>query len=226
MSSIKENFEYIITILIDCDDILNEDKKFLLNYFKNNDNNELNNEKTIQIIFFYFISNKIIDNNIIKEVYLKIILSKYKKYLKSFWINYMNFILKFNYEITNLLDIYKYCNKNNIKTDCYDLLFYGMKYNNTDIIDYFLAINKKKIKELDLKFLIKKNKISLFNYIYEKLNHKYNIQNKKKINNKKYFEKEYLFIEYAIEYNKLEFCINLYELGLSNNSKNFIIPSV
>lgn len=230
MDSIKENIQVIIVLLIDNNNTLNEDKKHLVNYLKNKDNSDVENEKTIQIIFFYLISNKIIDDTILKEIYLHLFLNNYKKYLKTFWINYITFLLKFNYEIIDIIDIYKFCNKNNIKTDCYDLLLYGSKYNITDVIDYFLAINKEKLNEFDLKLLIKHNKISLFNYIYDKLNHKYNIQNKKsknkKIENKKYFEKEYLFIEYAILYKKIDFCMNLYELGISNNSKNFIIPSV
>jgi hypothetical protein len=228
MDSIKEHIQLIIVLLIDNDNILNEDKKHLIKYLKNKDNSDVENEKTIQIIFFYLISNKICDDTFLKEIYLHLILNNYKKYLKTFWINYINFLLKFDYENIDIIDIYKFCNKNNIKTDCYDLLLYGSKYNITDVIDYFLAINKEKLNEFDLKLLIKHNKISLFNYIYEKLNHKYNIQykNKKKIVNKKYFEKEYLFIEYAIQYKKIDFCMNLYELGISNNSKNFIIPSV
>ena len=92
---------------------------------------------------------------------------------------------------------------------------YGVIYENIDCINFFIENYKKKIPITILYDLIDNNNIELFNYIYNKLNNKYD----------KYFNNEYLFIEYAIKNKKIKFTINLYKLGLSNIN-HIIIPKV
>ena len=131
----------------------------------------------------------------------------------------MEFLLEYEFNENKnsykIIDIYKLCQNNNLYNDLKHIFNYGVIYENIDCINFFIENYKKKIPITILYDLIDNNNIELFNYIYNKLNNKY----------EKYFNNEYLFIEYAIKNKKIKFTINLYKLGLSNIN-HIIIPKV
>ena len=159
------------------------------------------------------------NNNSFVKFYIELYIIKYKELLKYFWNGFMEFLLEYEYHESKnnykIINIYKLCQNNNLYNDLKDIFKYGIIYENIDCINFFIKSYKKKIPITLLYDLIDNDNIELFNYIYIKLNNKY----------ENYFNNEYLFIEYAIKNKKINFTINLYKLGLSNIN-HIIVPKV
>jgi hypothetical protein len=214
----KHTFLNIFNFIINHDFIYDSDKKFLIKYIHSNVINKDLDHQFIQTIFYYLLYHDSNNNSFVK-FYIELYLIKYKKFLKYFWNGLMEFLLEYEYNENKnnykIIDIYYLCVNNNLHHDLKDLFKYGIIYENIDCIDFFINNFKKKIPNTVLYDLIDNDNIELFNYIYIKLNNKY----------EKYFNNEYLFIEHAIKNKKINFTINLYKLGLSNIN-HVIIPKV
>ena len=218
----KNDFKYtflnIFNFIISNNFIYDSDKKFLIKYINSNISNDHLDCQFIQTIFYYLLYHDSNNNSFVK-FYIELYIIKYKELLKYFWNGFMEFLLEYEYHESKnnykIIDIYKLCQNNNLYNDLKDIFKYGIIYENIDCINFFIKSYKKKIPITLLYDLIDNDNIELFNYIYIKLNNKY----------ENYFNNEYLFIEYAIKNKKINFTINLYKLGLSNIN-HIIVPKV
>ena len=214
----KQIFLNIFNFIISNNFIYDADKKFLIKYINSDVSNYHLDCQFIHTIFYYLLYHDSNDISFVK-FYIELYIIKYKDLLKYFWNGFMEFLLEYEFNENKnsykIIDIYKLCQNNNLYNDLKHIFNYGVIYENIDCINFFIENYKKKIPITILYDLIDNNNIELFNYIYNKLNNKY----------EKYFNNEYLFIEYAIKNKKIKFTINLYKLGLSNIN-HIIIPKV